>query len=298
MTILFPQQPFARGRVEPDFADEFQAAAAAGFGTELYDHDALLAGETVAATASLRPSSSTIPTLLRGWMLPGETYGVLHDLLHAKGYRLETTRAAYEEAHYFPFAYPLLEGHCARAAWTEGDDPEAAWQLYRREFCHADCLIKDWVKSAKTKWKDACFLPRETTSERFREIFANFRAERGSLFNRGVVFREFMPIVETGRDLRGQPLVEEVRLFFWRGSILVSPLGRVPSPMAERARWEDLAGRFASPFVTIDVAYLTDGTWRVVEVGDGGVSGLPVGLGAEEFYPSLRKAVGASWQRS
>lgn len=48
-----------------------------------------------------------------------------------------------------------------------------------------------------------------------------------------------------------------------------------------------ISSRFSSPFITIDEAYLTDGTWKIVEVGDGGVSGLPMGLDPERFYGSL-----------
>jgi hypothetical protein len=48
-----------------------------------------------------------------------------------------------------------------------------------------------------------------------------------------------------------------------------------------------VAKRFSSPFITVDVAHLIDGTWSIVEVGDGGVSGLPIGLEPERFYGAL-----------
>ena len=57
--------------------------------------------------------------------------------------------------------------------------------------------------------------------------------------------------------------------------------------MDDAARWKRIANRFKSPFITIDVAFLTDGSWKIVEVGDGGVSGLPTGLDPERFYVSL-----------
>lgn len=62
-----------------------------------------------------------------------------------------------------------------------------------------------------------------------------------------------------------------------------------PEPFADDLpRWKRIARRFTSPCVSIDVARLTDGAWTVVEIGDGGVSGLPAGLDLAEFYASLR----------
>jgi hypothetical protein len=118
-------------------------------------------------------------------------------------------------------------------------------------------------------------------------MFRVFREERGKLFNRGVVLREFLPIVERGSDIRGLPLVEETRLFFWQGDLLIAPDKSSPGPLDEIARWTAIARRFQSPFMTIDVALLEDGSWKIVETGDAQVSGLPTGLDPERFYASL-----------
>ena len=72
-----------------------------------------------------------------------------------------------------------------------------------------------------------------------------------------------------------------------RGKIVVPPKPESPSAMDELDRWEMVAARFSSSFMTIDVAHLQDGSWKIVEVGDGGVSGLPVGLDPERFYGAL-----------
>lgn len=197
-----------------------------------------------------------------------------------------TSPEDYDEAHYLPLAYRITEEHTARSAWIEGDDQEAAWELYQG-FRGSDAIIKDWVKSAKSRWKDACYIPVGTSRERFGEMFHIFREERGKLFNRGVVLREFLPLVERGRDIRGLPVVEETRLFFWQGECLIPADHRPPSPMDEIARWTSIARKFTSPFITIDVALLEDGTWKIVETGDGQVSGLPMGLEPERFYTAL-----------
>ena len=284
--ILFPHEPFSPGKIDSEFVSEYDAARVIGFPTGLYDHEAVESGDPKAALRRLQDSYAHQRLILRGWMVPGEAYAGLHAQLVAKGYLPQTSPGDYEQAHYIPFAYPQTEGHTPRSAWIEGDDVDAAWDMYQ-DFRDGDAIIKDWVKSAKSRWKDGCYIPAGTDEDRFREIYRVFREERSKLFNRGVVLREFMPIVERGSDIRGLPIIEETRLFFWKGQIIVRPKGRSPSPLDELPRWEMIASRFSSPFITIDVAHLTDDTWKIVEVGDGGVSGLPMGLDPERFYGSL-----------
>lgn len=284
--ILFPCEPFSPRVVEPDFATEFEAARAIGFSTALYSHEDIVDGNGSDALARVPATSDPSPIILRGWMLTADQYQTLHDSLIAKGYAPVTSPDAYAQAHYLPLAYPLIETDTAASVWMEGDDVDEAWALYQN-VAGRDSIIKDWVKSAKCRWREACFIPANTDRETFVSIFAAFREERSCLFNRGVVLREFMPIVQRGSDVGGLPIVEETRLFFWHGRLLNQPERRNPSPMGELARWETIAAKFSSRFITIDVALLVDGTWKIVEVGDGGVSGLPMGLDPAKFYTSL-----------
>ncbi len=284
--ILFPHEPFSPGKIDSEFTEEYEAARLIGFSTGFYDHEMVESHEPVEALKWLAESNGKQRVILRGWMLPGEIYAELHAELLKKGYMPETSVEGYEQAHYLPLAYPLIEGQTSRSAWISGDDTDAAWEMYQ-DFSSAQAIIKDWVKSAKTRWKEGCYIPPETNEAGFREIYRVFREERGKLFNRGVVLREFLPIVERGSDIHGLPVIEEIRLFFWKGKLLARPEEKKPSPMDELSRWEEIAKRFSSPFVTIDVAYLTDETWKIIEVGDGGVSGLPMWLEPERFFASL-----------
>ena len=290
--ILFPCQPGSPSKVDPALAEEYEAARVIGFSTFLYDHLALTAGEAREAFQDLPSVGAPCRTIFRSWMVPGEIYELAYEELISRGYVPEVTPEGYDEAHYLPLAYRHLVGDAPRSQWIEGEDVEEAWELYQ-SFQGGDAIIKDWVKSAKRRWREGCFIPAGTTKAQFREIFSVFRTERGARFNRGVVLREFLPIVERGSEIHGLPLIEETRLFFWQNQILVPPSERSPSPLDEQWRWEEIARRFRSPFLTIDVAFLTDGTWKVVEVGDGGVSGLPMGLDPERFFAALWNRVGS-----
>ena len=48
-----------------------------------------------------------------------------------------------------------------------------------------------------------------------------------------------------------------------------------------------MATNLDSVFYTVDFAELSDGSWKVIETGDGGVSGLSDGQDAGAFYRSL-----------
>jgi len=222
-------------------------------------------------------------------MMSAEQYNDLAQAVGRLGSTLVVDPAGYSEAHYLPYAYQSLWPDTAESVWMEGDEIEEAWLLYQR-FRDGDAIIKDWVKSAKHRWREACFLPARTDRDRFAEIFRAFRQARGHHFNRGVVLRRFLPLKSVGIDMRGFPLVEEFRLFFFQGTLLALPeVEGVDGVLAELPRWEAVARKFKSPFLTIDVARLDSGGWIIVEAGDGGVSGLPLSIDPESFYAAIRK---------
>jgi hypothetical protein len=147
--------------------------------------------------------------LLCGWMMSGEQHEALASAITRQGAQLVNS-ADYAEAHYLPYSYGHLWPDTAESIWMEGDDENEAWNLYQK-FRDANALIKDWVKSAKHRWKAACFFPAGTERARFAGSFQTFRQAHGHLFNRGVVFRRFVPLASKGADMRGFPLVEEFR---------------------------------------------------------------------------------------
>lgn len=284
MDLLFPGQR-RRAEPDPDFAAEVDAARDAGFVCRFFDFDALRAGEPY------RLPEGSGPLLYRGWMCRDTEYAALHARLVDAGWTPVTTPAAYDEAHYLPLAYRHIVDETPRTRWIEGADEDAAWTLYDAEFRRGDALIKDWVKSAKYRWREACFLPAGTDRTRFAEVFAAFLTERSTLFEKGVVLREFHPFRELRTDMRGLPIHEEYRLFFWDGQPLVLPdVLLPPGPEAEMARWQSIARRFVSRFLSLDVARDEGGAWKIVETGDGGVAGIPGSIAPHAFYRALRAA--------
>lgn len=292
MRILFPSMPFFPREPDPGFTQELAAAEAAGFEWSLY----ALEDARVGAPALVRcpPSRTGEPMLHRGWMLSGSAHQRLCEAISGAGYAPVVGPAAYEQAHYLPLAIEILRGSTPASAWNRSDREDDAWALYQG-FADGDAILKDWVKSAKYRWREACFIPAHTDRARFGEIFRAFLAERRTLFERGVVLRRFHRLRSQGTDMRGMPVHEEYRLFFWMGELLVTtaPPG-ASGPLALLPEWQAIARKFESPFLTLDVAREEDGGWIIVESGDGGVSGLPISLPPEAFYAALAFAAGVT----
>ena len=83
-------------------------------------------------------------------------------------------------------------------------------------------IVKDFVKSAKHRWNEACFILAATERKRFDEILAAFLEARGTQFEKGIVLRRFHDFLKLADDIRGQPVHEENRLFMWDGLLLAA----------------------------------------------------------------------------
>src|SRR5690606_40582081 len=101
-------------------------------------------------------------------------------------------------------------------------------------------------------------------------------------------FRRLHPLVRLEEDIRGQPVNEEYRMFFYEGTLLAStPPIWGNGPYEEGGKWAEVVRRFTNPFISMDVARQEDGSWIIIEVGDGGVTGIPPSIDLNRFYQAL-----------
>lgn len=271
MNILLPCNPLEPREVDPDFADQLAAAEAAGFTTWLLSFESLV-HDRAPNRAARRIPDETGPCLYRGWMLKPAAYADLAGALEERRAPLVVSPAAYAYAHQLPGWYRDFQDVTATTAWTSsGDMDEARAALSRLP--PGPAIVKDYVKSAKHRWREACFIPDTRDDARALAVIRAFLDEQGGDLNGGLVLRAFRPYPPLGTDeSTGMPTIEERRLFAWKGRPLVvrgdegSLLGDPPIATA--------LARVRSPFVSIDLARLDDGSWEVVEIGDGQVSGL------------------------
>jgi hypothetical protein len=291
--VLFCADPLSPREPDRAFAREADAARAQGVPLALLDFDALVAGDARAAVCRV-PAGEGETAVYRGWMMRPEVYEGLHEALAARGVRLVNDPAAYAHAHHLPGWYPALEGHTPRSVWlpVQGEVDLDAVIALLRPFGDAPLLLKDYVKSRKHEWAEACFIPAASDRHAVERVVRRFLELQGEDLAGGLVFRAFVDLVPAGRHPKsGMPLTREHRVFLLDGDPFatlfywdeVDDAGERPPLDEIRA----LAARVQSRFITMDVAELRSGGWVVIEVGDGQVSGLPDRARPEDFYRAL-----------
>ncbi|MFE7461098.1 ATP-grasp domain-containing protein [Streptomyces sp. NPDC057554] len=277
--FLFCADPLRPNRPDPQAADEVAAVRAAGGPVALVDHDALLAGDAAGAVARVARGSG--PYWYRGWMVPSGRYAELEEALSLRGCALLTGAADYRRAHELPGWYEVFAALTPYSVWCEGR-PRDAGEL-AAPLGPGPGIVKDYVKSRKHEWHTACYVPELTDRRQLAAVVDRFVELQDAFLAGGVVLRAFEPFVRGG----------EARVWWLDGDpVLVTAHpdtpDRRPAPPLDAVR--EAVRRLGARWVTTDLAVREDGVWRVVEVGDGQVSGLPAGTDAGKLFAALTAA--------
>lgn len=295
MKILFCSDALEPTRPDAAYEAEVGAANAAGLDFVLLDFEALTHdGNISRALRRVKAEAEPTTVVYRGWMLRPAIYNQLFDALNERNLRLINSAAAYRHCHWLPEWYPVLEGRTPRSIWLkwEGALPVEEILASARNFGDVPLIVKDYVKSRKHEWNEACFIPSATDAEAVERVTRRFIEGQGAELNEGLVLREFVPFEPLASHSRSaMPLTKEFRVFVLDGEPLqILPYwqegdyGALQPPLEEL---RSLAANIQSRFFTMDVAQRRDGVWMVVELGDGQVAGLPDQTGAASFYRSL-----------
>lgn len=295
--VLFPSHAMNPREVDEDFADERRAAQAAGLSVALLDHTRAVQGDAGLATARVPEGAGTV--CYRGWMLRPGQYVAVFEALAARGVTLINDPQAYRTCHYLPDSYRFIEGHTPRSVWLSGQGAPDRSALAEALAPLADgpAVLKDYVKSQKHYWTEACFIPSTRDLDAVERVVRRFLELQADDLNEGLVFREYVPLKLVGQHPKSKlPLAAEFRIFW---------LGR--EPLLCHRYWGDLTtfdaplpldelrpivARIPSRFFTMDVALREGGGWTIVELGDGQVAGLPSLELASQFYSDLAKRLG------
>jgi len=294
---IFCADPLDRKRPDPMYAREVEAARAAGFECSLLNFEALV-DEQDAETAVRRiaPAGGQESGVYRGWMLRLEAYELLYAALQKRGITLIHLPVVYRHCHYLPYSYSLVEGHTPRSVWLAANAGLGIERIMEalRPFGDAPVIVKDYVKSRKHEWAEACYIPSAADRAAVERVTTRFLELQGADLNWGLVFREFIefePLAQHSKS--GMPLTTEFRLFFLDGELLLSmpywdegEYGDLQPPIE---RFLPIAQKVHSRFFTMDVAKRLDGDWLIIELGDGQVAGLPEQADVAAFYRGLAK---------
>jgi hypothetical protein len=298
MRIVFACDPMRARQVDPAYAAEAAAAAQSGFASSSIDLEALVErGDVQRAVRNVDPSAAGNELgIYRGWMMTPEQYALLYGGLAAKGIQLVNTPAAYRHCHHLPESYALIEGRTPQSVWLHGG-PEFdinAVMSALRPFGDRPLVLKDFVKSRKHEWAEACFIPSASDRSTVERVVRRFVELQGESLAGGLVFREFVELEPVGLHPKsGMPLTREHRVFWLDAEPLLSfaywsDVGQTDEgPPLEQFR--GVAARIQSRFFTMDVAKLTRGEWLIVELGDAQVAGLPEEEWAVPLYRKLKE---------
>ncbi|RKT17838.1 hypothetical protein BX285_2236 [Streptomyces sp. 1114.5] len=313
--IIFPADPLNPRRPDPHFAWEARLLRELGGDHHLVDHDALLSGRAEEAVRRVPQDSG--PLWYRGWMLPCARYAEFAAALAARGGNLLTSPPGYAAAHELPGWYGVFEGATPASAWIPSDGtaapgPQELAAAAARLGGSGPAIVKDYVKSRKHEWHEACFVPELADLAAVGRVVERFVELQGEFLTGGVVLRRYEEFEGPGggagaADASGAPDASdasdasdvqgaggravEARVWWLDGRpVLVGPHPDAPHRTVDPDLTEvrALVRTLGCRFVTTDLASRADGSgWRVVEVGDGQVSELPHGIDPSGLLSSL-----------
>lgn len=294
MRVLFCSEPFAPSRVDAAYEREFAAARAANLSVELIDFEALARGESASAVRRIKTSDVEETIVYRGWMLKPDVYAKFFAALEAKNLILINSPEAYKHCHYLPESLPMIKDHTPATVTVKLDGDFDLEQIMSMlaPFGDKPLVVKDYVKSRKHEWAEACFIRSASDKRVVEQTVKRFVELQGEDLNQGLVFREFVEFQSVGAHPKsGMPLTKEFRLIFLDGELLDASAYWDEGDYSGEPLPEGLFGAIArqveSRFFTMDVAQRADGEWMIVELGDAQVAGLPDNADAAKFYRSL-----------
>jgi hypothetical protein len=293
MLLIMCRDPLEPSRPDRAFEVEAVAIERLGLPYALIDHDTLVRdADPVRAVRRVPDQPRPVLAVYRGWMLTPPQYRLLYEALNAKGVRLINDPEQYRHGHFLPENYPVVEGFTPRSVWLTGDLGIARIMEALAPFGDAPVIVKDFVKSRKHEWAEACFIPSASDRATVGRVVGRFLELQGDDLNEGLVFREFVEFQPIGTHPKsGMPLTEEYRSFWLDGTtVFCSPYweeGEYRGTEPPVSQFAGVAAAVRSRFFSMDVARRRGGDWNIVELGDGQVSGLPRQSDADRFYRML-----------
>ncbi|WP_240420460.1 ATP-grasp domain-containing protein [Paenibacillus periandrae] len=295
MKILFCSDPLDSKVVDQEYEQEYKCARKLGMDVHLVSLESVLDEELSKAVKRIPTFEVPERFIYRGWMLKPNDYEKLYYTLQQKNAILINSPTEYRIGHYFPYSYEAIKKATPQSIWLGIEELSNGFDVLfekMRIFKNKPVMVKDYVKSRKHEWEEACYIPDASDQQRAQTVLRNFIDRQGSELNGGIVIREFIQLEQLANHPKsGMPLSNEYRLFFLHHKLVqcteywdeVDYQQEFPNLDS----FIDLAKGVASQFFTMDIAKTTGGEWTVIEIGDGQVSGLPSHADLEQFYKSI-----------
>ena len=293
MKILYCLNPLKAKEVEENYLKETQIALSLGIQFDLFNFD-----EFVSSNRVLGLSNNSVKEMCvyRGWMMTPSTYSNFYTSLQSKGFSLINSPQQYKYCHWLPESYDCIQGKTPKSIWIPNEDMLSLAQIFDKiqVFNGKPIILKDYVKSLKHFWKEACFISDSSDKETVNLTISNFLKYQSDEPQGGLVFREFVELEPIGfHSKSGMPLTKEFRLFYLNNTLLTSfnywDEGQYSESIPDLNEFNSIAKQIRSNFFTMDIAKTIKGEWIIVELGDGQVAGLPENANVNDFYKGLKE---------
>lgn len=294
MKILFCDSGFSPKEVDYMYQEEYDAAKKQGVAVALISFEALKKGRVQEALKRIRGNEDETLAIYRGWMLSADLYQLFYEALLERNIRLINTPEEYAFCHYLPNSYEAIKNFTPKTIFRPLETPFDidAYKDDLAVFGEQAIIVKDYVKSQKHYWEEACFIPNASDWENVETVTKRFIELQDVDLNIGLVYREFVALQAlTEHSVSGMPLTKEFRVFVKEGRIMQCfnywDEGDYGDATVDVNFLKTIIPKIKSQFFTIDVAQTKKGEWIIVELGDGQVSGFPEMVDKISFYSDL-----------
>ena len=275
--ILFPSSFFSITKVDEDLQKEYDAVQTTGlFDVALFGYDKWFNEDKLVISNAPDEEHTAV---YRGWMMKPDQYERFYNLLLDNSIRLVTEPEQYRLMHIFPNIYECVKEDTAKMELYPLHtqiDVEKLKKSFDR------FMVKDYVKSVKgTEFPG--YFDQNITQEDFDRWMEVFYKYRGDLLTGGICIKEFLNLKRYGGK------TNEYRVFYinHETATICRNVGQgnyTPAPPGELIeKYRNLA----SPYYTVDYAELEGGAWKIIEAGDGEVSGLSDNQDYEHYFRAL-----------
>ena len=179
-------------------------------------------------------------------------------------------------------------GELTPKTWFEGEFQDIPYSI--------TTVAKGKIRSVRERWNTDMLC---AGSKLERDLLYRKLLDNDSLREQGIVFREYIPLVNYGyAPLNWIPIANEWRFFFYKDQLIDYGYYWISHRQQKKENLPKEALTFAleaarlvgdkANFYTMDIAEKQSGGWTVIELNEGQQSGL-CGIDAENFYSNLRK---------
>jgi len=268
--ILFPSLYNNLKKVDECFELEYNACNSVNMDYAFFDHDEFCSDGKFKTTLK-RTYRENTQIILRGWMLTDIQYRNLQEQLRIRNCTIINNELEYIHCHYFPNVYKDIRNFTVpTVAIFHLDDMTDTLIEKIQDTITTDIIIKDYVKSEKGT--DLFRIKLKDAKTNLKDIITRFVEQRQPLFNKGIVLKEFVEL----KKYNG--ITNEWRAFFLNHKLISLKLNseqKINENQPDSGFLTEVANNIVgSNFFTIDVAEMEVGSWKVLEAGDGQVSGL------------------------